>query len=322
MFPCPDSVHILDSGLESPGGRTQPLRMDPHNVRVASTQGGAFTGHQAREQCRWEQLQKWQGAGLVVRESRTVFRLSDAADALPDRFARAELRIGRPLIACHNTAAELFAFGILPDGKLHVTTPDARSINAPPAMIVHQMTLRSPAARAAGCAATDPADTAVDLAAAAKTLVVLAVLDAALRAGVPRDRIGAAVTKASSQRGIVEVRRQLPFANASAASPMESRSRFRVREAGLPEPELQIPVPVDAGGYRMLDMGWRKARVGLEFDGQDFHSGDGSLDNDRQRATELLDAGWVMVHITARDVYRNPERFTGVLRRLLRDRGC
>ena len=66
-------------------------------------------------------------------------------------------------------------------------------------------------------------------------------------------------------------------------------------------------------------MGWRRARVGLEFDGQDFHSGDGSLDRDRQRGAELLAAGWTVVSITGRDVYQQPDRFTDILRGLLRN---
>lgn len=67
-------------------------------------------------------------------------------------------------------------------------------------------------------------------------------------------------------------------------------------------------------------MGWRAKRVGLEFDGQDFHSGDGSLERDWERGRELVDAGWTVLHVTGRDVYLHPERFTGTLRDLLCDR--
>lgn len=102
---------------------------------------------------------------------------------------------------------------------------------------------------------------------------------------------------------------------------MESRTRYRVLQAGLPEPEVQIIVPLTPGGWRRIDLGWRRARVGLEFDGQDFHSGDGSLDRDRQRAADLLAAGWTVLSITGRDVYRDPARFTDLVRTLLRDRG-
>jgi len=296
--------------------------VDPHLIPAARTQGGAFTAQQAREIVRWDRLQSWLEAGLIVQESLKVFRLADAGMDTPSRLARAELVIGRPLIACHHSSAELHGFAVLPDTSLHVTTTDARSIRAPAGLSVHQLKIRSPAVAALGCLTVNPADTAIDLAAAAAPIDILAVLDAALRAGAGSRELLEAVARATRLRGIIEVRRQLPRANALAESPMESRSRFRIHEAGLPEPELQVVVPIRGGGYRKLDMGWRAARVGLEFDGQDFHAGDGSLDRDRRRAAELIEAGWTVVHVTAGDVFRNPERFTAVLRDLLRRRGC
>lgn len=299
--------------------------MEPNCIPAARNQGGAFTAQQAREHVRRECLQEWLATGLVIRESLNVYRLADAAAEARSRLFRAELIIGRPLIACHQTAAELHGFGVLASPLLHVTTGDARSIKAPPAVLVHQLKIRSPAAQARGCLAVNPADTAVDVAdvaAAAAPIDILVVLDAALRAGVGSRSLADAVARARGLRGIVAVRDQLPRASPLAESPMESRTRFRIHEAGLPSPELQIVVPVRGGGWRKLDMGWRAARVGLEFDGQDFHTGDGSLDRDRRRAAELIEAGWTVIHVTAADVFRNPERFTTVLRDLLQRRGC
>ncbi len=259
---------------------------------------------------------------MIVRESRTVFRLSDAAQDIPARIARAELISGHRLIATHHSAAELAGFGVLGSDLLHVTTAAARSVRAPSGVVVHQVALRSPVSTIGGVQCADPADTAVDLAAAVDPLDVLAVLDAALRAGLSPARLAAAVGRAQRMRGIREVRHQLTAATPLAESPMESRTRYRLWQAGLPEPELQILVPLRGGGCRRIDMGWRRARLGLEFDGQDFHSGDGSLDRDRHRNAELLAAGWTMVHITGRDVYQDPARFTDLLRELLGERGC
>ena len=258
--------------------------VDLHDFAIARSQGGAFKAQQARPSVRWEHLRELQEAGLVIRESRTLFRLADAGDDNSSRLARAELAVGRPLIACHNTAADLHRFGVLPDPSLHVTTMDARSIKPPPQVVVHQMTLRSPVVRMAGLLVVDPADTAIDMAASAASIDVLAVLDAALASGVRPQQLSDAVDRAQRLRGIVQVRGQLCRASPKAESPMESRSRYRIYEAELPEPELQIMVPIRTGGFRTLDMGWRRARIGLEFDGQEFHAGDGSLDRDRQAA--------------------------------------
>jgi hypothetical protein len=50
--------------------------------------------------------------------------------------------------------------------------------------------------------------------------------------------------------------------------------------------------------------------------------GDGSLDRDRRRASDLLAAGWLIVNVTGRDVYTERGRFTDLLRRLLSQRGA
>jgi hypothetical protein len=296
---------------------SQSRQMNPHDLPMIRAQGGAFTAQQAREWCRWEELRDWQRAGVVVRQSHSVLHLADAPADVPSRIARAELSVGQPLIACWSTAAQLHGFDVMGDGSLHVTTVRGRSVRAPQGVTVHQMALRTAPMPVSGCFATCPADTAVDVAASVREIDVLAVLDAALRVRVPLGEMTEAVERAARMRGIVEVRRQLPWASPHAESAMESRSRFRIHQAGLPAPELQIVVPMSDGTYRRLDMGWRRHRVGVEFDGQDFHSGDGSLDRDRQRARELIAAGWTIVNITAGDVYRSPERFSGLLQSLL-----
>jgi len=291
--------------------------MDPHDLPIICAQGGAFTAQQARQWCRWEELREWERVGLVVRQSHSILHLADAAADVASRIARAELAVGQQLIACRSTAAELHGFDVIGDGFLHVTTVHGRSVRAPQGVTVHQMALRSPGMLVTGQLATNPADTAVDVAASARDMDVLAVLDAALRVGVGLCEITEAVERAARMRGIVEVRRQLPWASPFAESAMESRTRFRIHQAGLPAPELQINVPIAHRGSRRLDLGWRHKRVGVEYDGQDFHSGDGSLDKDRQRARELLEAGWTVVNITAGDVYRSPKHFTDLLRSLL-----
>ena len=55
-----------------------------------------------------------------------------------------------------------------------------------------------------------------------------------------------------------------------------------------------------------LDLAWPSHRVGLEFDGEDFHTGDGTLRRDRARHNALTRAGWTMLYATATDIYRDP----------------
>ncbi len=296
--------------------------MNPWDLPGVREQGGGFCAKQARAVVGRRQFLQWLQDGQIVRESHRFYRLADCSDDARSRMLRAQARFGEPLIACYSTAAELHGFGVVGDNRLHVATMDGRSLPAGPDIVIHQLIRRAPLCRVDGLRSTDAAESAVALAAGGRRIDVLAVLDAALRAGVTPDHLAGAMDRAAGLRGVVKVRDLLPAANPLAESPMESRTRQRVIEAGLPEPELQVVVRLPSGVERYLDHGWRRARVGLEYDGQDFHSGDGSLDRDRRRHAELLAAGWTIVYVTATDVYRTPERMTNQLRGMLGERGA
>ena len=98
---------------------------------------------------------------------------------------------------------------------------------------------------------------------------------------------------------------------------MESRSRQLVIDAGLPAPEPQLELLLP-NGFRRLDMGYRQHRIGIEYDGEDFHTGVGTMSRDRERHNGIISAGWVELHLTAADIYRHPERFLADLRELFR----
>ena len=74
----------------------------------------------------------------------------------------------------------------------------------------------------------------------------------------------------------------------------ESWLRLRILEAGFPRPTAQIPI-IDHHGrcvYR-LDLGWPDLRIGIEYDGDEFHSGPAALRADQFRRRRLeADFGW------------------------------
>lgn len=264
---------------------------------------GAWTTRQIQADSHWRSVQKMIVDGQMAHSWRGSY-ISPAAP-LPARLSALELAIGVPLVACHATAAALHGFGVVNDGLLHETSADGRSLRKRQGVVVHQWIPRSDPVFTGGFLATAAPDTAIDVVCTSKEIDVLAILDAALRCGVMPAELTRAMAKA-----------WLPFASGAAESPMESRTRFRTIAAGLPAPELQIRVDVP-GGVRWLDMGWRTRRIGLEYDGEEFHSGDGKLASDRQRHNELVRAGWTMVYATAADIYRRPDPFVAHLRTLI-----
>ena len=165
----------------------------------------------------------------------------------------------------------------------------------------------------AGVTATTAARTAIDLARTAPRLDALAVLDAALRTGRVSPRaLEAQLDRQHGSRGIVAARELVSLADGRAESPMESRSRLRCLDGGLPSPELQVEVRSGRRRYR-IDLGWRRQKVGLEYDSLAFHGGHATLRYDRERHNWLTAQGWTMIYATARQILSAPDELIAQL---------
>lgn len=245
-----------------------------------------------------------------------------APHCLPDpnlirRLLTLQRALAEPVVACHSTAANLHGFGVLADPVLHATTVSGRPGRPIPAVRIHRLAPRLPLVDRGQVWAVDPAETAIEVARGAASVDVLAVLDAARRSGVTAEALAGALELAGGATGISQVGRLLEHADPRAESAMESRTRFRVLEAGLPKPDLQIIVAISPGVFRRLDLGWRRRRVGLEFDGPGPGTVGGALAGDRMRHRQLRSAGWTVLYATAADIVDDSEPLIRRLRPLL-----
>lgn len=101
--------------------------------------------------------------------------------------------------------------------------------------------------------------------------------------------------------------RALGLADGRAESPQESRTRVRLTLSGFPPPIPQYDVEAGGAFIARVDLAWPTARVAVEYDGG-HHADFRQLSNDRVRLNKLVDAGWVVFHLTSRDL-TDPERF-------------
>lgn len=92
--------------------------------------------------------------------------------------------------------------------------------------------------------------------------------------------------------------------------------RVRVVRAGLPPPEPQIDVWHNGQFVARVDLGWRRAKVALEYDGA-WHGDPAQLARDRRRLNALTAAGWTVIYVTAADMRDLSEIFAQVRRALL-----
>src|SRR5262249_59778380 len=102
-------------------------------------------------------------------------------------------------------------------------------------------------------------------------------------------------------RGLWRVRTTLPLVDPGAASPKETWLRLLLIDAGLPPPETQIPVQENWRLLGVLEMGWARFRVAVEYDGDQHRTSRRQYVRDIRRLKALEDCGWIVVRVIAED---------------------
>ncbi|TVT48576.1 DUF559 domain-containing protein [Amycolatopsis rhizosphaerae] len=103
------------------------------------------------------------------------------------------------------------------------------------------------------------------------------------------------------RRGTLRGLALLDLATGLAESPPESWLLLGLVDAGLPVPEQQVSI-LDLKGnevYR-LDLGWREARIAVEYDGYEAHEARG--EQDAARDEDLRRRGWIVIRADASDL--------------------
>ena len=131
-------------------------------------------------------------------------------------------------------------------------------------------------------------------------------LDRALRV-VTRVAMQSALVRAAGRPGTGRVQTLLDpeRPSAEAWSKAERRLLELIRGSGLPMPECNVRLG-DRG--RVPDLLWRDARVIVEYDSWEFHSGPSSFHNDRERHNDLTAQGYQVLHVTWRVLHDHPEQ--------------
>jgi hypothetical protein len=256
--------------------------------------------------------------GKFIRVRRGVYALKPPG--VPARLAALDLTSDTRVIACMQTAAEMYGFDTDPDDRLHILDPGIR-VRPSPEVMVHQRT-GAPLKQIRGRLATAPAWTAVEIARTLRRPRALAVLDAALHvASCTRAELGAAVTEQKGRRGIVHVRDLVQIADGRAESPMESEARLVFIDGGLPLPELQYEIVDFHGKLWRVDFAWPHSKVVAEYDSVAWHANPEGWKHDRLKAARLQECGWTSVPMIVDDVRKQPyelvNRILGHLERAL-----
>lgn len=271
--------------------------MAPALEAIAATQGGVFTAVQAREHgYSHAELQRMRsGRRATLRTLRRgVYAWRAQFDAAPPaeqhrmRVAALYFRLDRSAVLSHQSAAQELALELLePDlSLLHVTRETAGTrLEAG----VHHHAAELPAEhvvrRQGALDLTTLARTAVDVARDCDRFEgAVAVFDAALRMGVPREELRNVHLKSRSWPGARYVGRALDLADGRSANPGESWSRVALIKHGVAPTDLQVPVFDEQGLIGYADFGW--PGVLGEFDGKLKYGI--AVDTDPQEAVRIV----------------------------------
>lgn len=105
-------------------------------------------------------------------------------------------------------------------------------------------------------------------------------------------------------------------------SPMETRLRLLIVFAGLPEPSTNLVLRDESGQpVRQHDLAYENQRVAVDYDGRQHIEREESWENDLERREQAHEEDWRTIPVTARGVYRDPERTLMRIHRVARQRG-
>ncbi len=168
-----------------------------------------------------------------------------------------------------------------------------------------------------GVRLTTPLRTASDLGRFVPRPQALAAIDAFLHAGlITPEQLADETTRWRRRRGVRQLEAMVTIADPLCESPGESRMRLRAIDAGFPRPECQIPVHDLTGRVKYrLDLGYRDRRIGLEYDGAEFHGPDHAA-ADAERREWITRRGWRLAVFGRDAIYGAGRDFEDTLARL------
>ncbi len=171
-----------------------------------------------------------------------------------------------------------------------------------------------------GLRVTTPLRTALDLGCSLPRRTAFAVMEALMRAhGFTRADLRRMLPRYFRRRGVVQLRQLVPLVRADAESQRESWARLAIVDHGLPEPVAQFWVTEAGRPVFRLDLAYPRARIAVEYDGEEWHTSERDRSRDQRRRAWLEERGWVVVVLT-KESFADGDPWVADLAALLRRR--
>src|SRR5262249_49867464 len=174
-----------------------------------------------------------------------------------------------------------------------------------------------------GVPLTSPSRTLVDLAGVYKEDVLERAVEHAFRRRLSSvHEVHQVIRRIPSKRksGTLRVTRLLDRGVFSPEmhSELERQALRMFRRFGVPEPVCQYEVVADDRVLGFVDFAWPKARVIVEAEGFQFHSGREAWENDIDRYNAITFRDWKLLRLTYADLHEPTRAFIKTLKAALR----
>ena len=257
-----------------------------------------------------------------------VFRLTGAPEQWRGSLLAACWAGGSRAVGSHRSAAALHR---LPGGRkdlIEITCPRWRRARHP-GLITHETKALTPGdlVVVSGIAVTNPARTLFDLGGVCRRGLVELALENALRRGLVNAAELAAIISRLSRSGRPggPTLRNLLAARAPDQRPTESEMETllmqAVRAHGIAEPVRQYKVWNGGHCIGRVDAAYPEARIAIEYDSDEFHTGRAATAHGQARRHELIAASWLPIDVGPADLRRGGTGTCAAISQALRDRG-
>lgn len=245
------------------------IAVDPWRLEIIAVRAGSHSATERSALRRDEQRGLLLRLGLGAYVERTAFERLDLEQQHVVRMRALVATSDGPVTFSHWSAAVLNGLPVMRKrlGALHVTVPDAGSRSGS-GLTGHVFALQDhEVVEFDGLRATGVGRTVVDVAGASPFEEGVMAADGALRAGVPRMLLLAAVESAGPRRAGRRILEVVSFAHPGAESPAESRFRISAMRLGVEVPILQFRIVLADRSEAFVDGYLAEADVGIEVDG-------------------------------------------------------
>ena len=299
-------------------------RQDLKAQEIGKSQHGAISWPQLRRLGFTRlQIKRRVRSGEWIRELPGVWRLSWAEPSWMHRVWCGWLWGGTDALISHRAAGRLWELDGIRSDDVELTTP--RRLHTKRGWICAHRSPTLPRVErhsTKGLAVTSPSRTLVDLAGAIDESSLQRALEHALRrkiASIPSVWRALCSVPAQGRAGTGTLTRLLQAGKLrpELQSELERRLLELFREFGLPEPECGYTVVERGRRLGDVDFAWPYARVIVEAEGFQFHSGRQAWERDIARYNRFALHGWTVLRATQGDLDDGGEEFVNAVRRAL-----